>query len=52
MSVRTYTHFIEPLSSDEVTVYGYFCEELAELATIDSLDDALSYVIDDVNETV
>lgn len=50
MSVRTYTHFIEPLSSDEVTVYGYFCEELAELATIDSLDDALSYVIDDVNE--
>lgn len=52
MSVRTYTHFIEPLSSDEVTVYGYFCDELAELATIDNLDDALNYVIDDVNETV
>lgn len=49
MSVRTYTHFIEPLSSDEVTVYGYFCDELA---TIDNLDDALNYVIDDVNETV
>lgn len=52
MSVRTYTHFIEPLSSDEVTVYGYFCDELSELATIDNLDDALNYVIEDVNETV
>lgn len=52
MCVRSYTHFIEPLSGDEVVIYGYFDDVLSEQARVESLEEALSYVLDDVNEAL
>lgn len=55
MSLKRYTHFIEPLSEDEVAIYGYFgagCDELSFLEQADSLEEALEWIVDDVNESL